>query len=146
MGCFPMPSTRNSSGAKTRIYLSGLILWLVAVTLASLLPVDELGASGWEIPYQDKIAHFVFYFGAMWLAGKAVQTSMEPGPERRTRFLRVTVALILFGILIEGLQMILPTGRSAQWTDVLANIFGIVVALASLKRGFHEVVLGNRKD
>lgn len=119
---------------------------MVGVTLACLLPVDDFEPSGWEIPYQDKIAHFVFYFGATWLAGMAIRKGIAPGPGRRSRLRSSVIAIFLFGIAIEGLQMTLPTGRTAEWTDVLANAFGILAALASLKRGFHEVVLGNSGD
>lgn len=136
-----MQSTRTSLGASPRIYLLGLVLWMVGITLASLLPVDEINNTGWEIPYQDKLAHFVFYFGAMWLAGKAIQKSVGPGTRRKVLLRRALIGLLLFGLAIEGLQMILPSGRSAQWTDVLANTFGMLAALASLKRGFHEVFL-----
>ena len=136
-----MQSTRNSWGASPKIYLIGLVLWMVGITLASLLPADDFSSTGWEIPYQDKIAHFIFYFGAMWLAGMAVQKGTGPGPGRKVLLRRAFVGLFFFGLAIEGLQMILPTGRSAEWTDVLANTFGMLVALASLKRGFHEVFL-----
>ena len=136
-----MQSTRTSWGANPRIYLIGLILWMVGITLASLLPADEFSSTGWEIPYQDKLAHFIFYFGAMWLAGMAIHKSIGPGPRRKVLMRRALVGLLLFGLAIEGLQMVLPAGRSAEWTDVLANTFGMLAALASLKRGFHEVFL-----
>ncbi len=47
--------------------------------------------------------------------------------------------LFLYGGLIELLQGTLPTGRSPQWGDLLANTCGLIVALASLKGAFHEV-------
>lgn len=134
-----MPDTKRSLALSSRGYGVGLLFWMLGITLASLLPVDDLGDSGWDFPYKDKLAHFVFYFGAMWLAGKAIQKGRAPGPVRKNRFWLAIAGLFFFGLVIEGLQMVLPAGRSAEWTDVLANALGIATALASLKRGFHEV-------
>ena len=46
--------------------------------------------------------------------------------------------LLSYGLLIEGIQAVLPTGRSAEWFDALANTLGLFAGLASLKWLFHQ--------
>ena len=136
-----MRITRILLEVSQRGYLLGLLLWMVGITAASLLPADDFSDTGWSIPYLDKAAHFIFYFGAMWLAGKAIQKGDMNQQSRKSWFRIAFVGLLLFGMAIEGLQMVLPSGRSAEGFDLLANTLGLMAALASLKRGFHEVFL-----
>ncbi|SFR33155.1 VanZ like family protein [Robiginitalea myxolifaciens] len=136
-----MRSTRNSSGPKPGIFTLGLILWLAGIVVACLMPVDDFSEVGMDIPYMDKAAHFVFYFGAMILAGLTIKENTLEDPSRGRWVRRAVFGLLLFGLAIEGLQLVLPAGRSAQWGDLVANGLGLFAGLASLKRGFHELLL-----
>jgi len=112
------------------------LLWMAIVTAACLLPLDFGGYSGFQIPYADKISHFAFYLIGMLLGGLAAREryGRRTGPAKPLGVL--FAALLGYGLLIEGLQAMLPTGRSAEWLDAGANVLGLLVALASLKRLF----------
>ncbi len=114
------------------------VCWMAAVTAACLLPLDFGSDSGFEIPYADKISHFAFYGVGMFLGGLAARERYKnrTGPSKPLALL--FAMLLVYGLLIEGLQAVLPTGRSAEWLDAGANALGLIVAVASLKWLFHE--------
>jgi VanZ family protein len=77
-----------------------------------------------NIPYFDKIAHFLMYFGLM---------SVILFEHRNTIIVRAQLALIalipfLYGILMEILQFTVAANRSGNIFDVIANSAGIIVA------------------
>ncbi len=111
---------------------------MAVVTAACLLPLDFGGDSGFEIPHADKIAHFAFYLVGMLLGGLAARERLATrfGPAKPLALL--FAFLLIYGLLIEGIQAVLPTGRSAEWRDAGANTLGLLVAVASLKWLFHE--------
>ena len=112
---------------------------MTAVTLACLLPAKNLPDAVPNIPYLDKVAHFVFYLVAMLLSGIAIhQRPVHAVTKRRHMYLALGI-LFVYGGLIELMQFYLPGARSAEWTDLLANSLGLVTGLASFKRLFHEV-------
>lgn len=95
--------------------LGGLLL---AVTLiVSLLPISATAA----IPWQDKLQHLLTFFLLMLWFG------LLSGHR-----LRVAVALLLFGALVEGLQWLTPY-RLAEWLDWLADGAGIALAWGLLR-------------
>lgn len=100
-------------------------LWLVSgwtlvvlATIASIVPAHDLPKFG---GISDKIEHVVGYaLLALWFAG------IYP----KSRYPMIGVALLLMGIVIEGLQGAMNVGRQADIRDVYANSLGIVCGLA----------------
>lgn len=97
---------------------------LIVVIVASIIPNDELHR---VVPdFNDKLTHGVTYFGmTLWIAG-----SLDP---RRYEWLAIVLCAV--GIGIEGLQFLMNLGREADWRDVIANSFGIMIALAVAHAG-----------
>ena len=99
-------------------------LWLVCgwllvagAIVANLMPAHDLPKIG---GINDKAEHIVGYLVlSLWFAG------MYP----RTRYPMIGVALLVMGIVIEGLQGAMHMGREADITDVYANTVGIVAGL-----------------
>ena len=100
-----------------RLWLvSGWILVILAI-VASLLPSHELPKIG---GVSDKLEHVVGYgVLALWFAG------IYP----KTRYPMIAIALLVMGIVIEGLQGAMNLGREADLADVYANSLGIVCGL-----------------
>jgi VanZ family protein len=94
---------------------AGIAATLLGAYLALRPPIQLLPAS-----FGDKLQHAVSYvamglwFGALF---------------HRRHLLWVALALFAFGLLIEGLQAVMPFGRAAEWRDVVANTSGIVIAM-----------------
>lgn len=87
------------------------LLIAMAITYLSLKGHD--GPSALNV--SDKIQHAIAYFAlaaplTVWL-GKA-------------HWLRALIIAVAFGLLMEGLQSITDTGRTASWLDALANTAG----------------------
>jgi VanZ family protein len=100
-----------------RVWLvSGWIL-VVAATIASIVPAHELPKLA---TVSDKLDHIVGYgVLALWFAG------IYP----KSRYPMIGVALLVMGIVIEGLQGAMKLGRQADLQDVYANSIGIVCGL-----------------
>lgn len=100
-----------------RVWLvSGWIL-VVTATIASIVPSNELPKFG---GVSDKLEHIVGYgVLALWFAG------IYP----KIRYPMIGVALLVMGIVIEGLQGAMHVGRQADLRDVYANSIGIICGL-----------------
>jgi VanZ family protein len=101
-----------------RLWLvSGWILVILAV-VASLVPSHDLPKLG---GVSDKLEHIVGYSVlALYFAG------LYP----KARYPMIGIALLVMGIVIEGLQGAMKVGREADLRDVYANTVGIVCGLA----------------
>jgi len=93
-----------------------IILWLSLTGSKSMLPGRML-----EIPYIDKLGHFAMYsfFSAVLLLDSCRWRIDKP-----FKYFILIIPL-LFGALMEILQMALTTSRKAELTDMIANICGV---------------------
>jgi glycopeptide antibiotics resistance protein len=95
------------------------VIWMVFVTIGSLLPSTsfpswvDLGGN------KDKIAHFVMYF----------VTSLLFYLTFRNRFRTTDIYAVLFassyGAILEVAQLFVP-GRSCSFKDLVANLSGVL--------------------
>lgn len=94
-------------------------------------------ASGIKIPHLDKLVHFTFYFFATILGTMAFR-QWKP----QSSFKRTSVYLLLFsivyGTVIEILQVILTSDRHGDFLDFLANSLGAFVGWIVLKNGIFK--------
>jgi len=68
----------------------------------------------------DKWAHVItFVLLTVWFAGQY----------RRQSYWRIAIGLIAYGFLIEACQR-LVTYRTAEWSDIGADVIGIIIGLA----------------
>ncbi len=96
--------------------ISGWVLVVLAV-IASIVPSHDLPKMG---GVSDKFEHVVGYSVlALWFAG------IYP----KSRYPMIAIALLVMGIVIEGLQGAMHVGREADLRDVYANCVGIVGGL-----------------
>lgn len=113
------------------------LLWTLLMLFLTLLPGDSLPSA--QLFSYDKIGHFGMFGGWTFFLGLYMIVY-----KRRVDinlFLLVMTG-ILFGAAIEGLQYLMPMGRTASWGDILANSIGCFAAYlvlhpmrAYLKRG-----------
>ena len=98
------------------IIIGILILWLSLSGSKSLIPGRMLG-----IPYIDKMGHFAMY---TFFSGVLLLDSCRWRTSRHFRY-AVLLFPLLFGALMEILQMTLTTSRKAETLDLVANITGV---------------------
>ncbi len=103
---------------------------LIAIAATLFLAVLSLSAVpklnlGLGIKSGDKYLHFIAYFGLTILWYFALKERIN---EKVFKFF-VPLALILYGIILEGLQSGLTTYRTGDIYDAIANTVGVIVAL-----------------
>jgi VanZ family protein len=101
------------------------ILYALFVLFLSLLPFRGTpGSSFFNIPYSDKIAHFILY-GIM-----AFIIILETHHKylKVWEYIIIILICLFFGGIIELLQMSLP-GRSGEVWDLVANFSGSLTAI-----------------
>jgi len=104
------------------------IVWTLVIAWLSLTPsppVIPQALLGW-----DKFQHAVAYGLLTILALRAVSGDSPP---KRLRPLRIAVAVILFGGLMEVAQGLLTSMRSADPLDLLADAVGVLAAYLFFK-------------
>lgn len=117
---------------KNNLYTLAFLGWMVLITTMSISSFEGSGL-GWNIPYRDKMAHFVFHsigtvLGCLFLrerSGSAI-------PMKKAVWAMVG-SLFLYGIIIEVFQLKFTTTRSAELLDVVANTTGAFSGALAVK-------------
>lgn len=125
---------------KTVGYTLLFISWVVVITMLSLFsfPAMDLDPGSFNVPYADKITHFIFYlvFGFVGCMSVRERTMGNLGLVKTTRI--VLVLAIIYGILIEILQYTLTTDRMAELGDVFANTLGAFAGIGLIRWVFSK--------
>ncbi|MEO1486673.1 MAG: VanZ family protein [Bacteroidota bacterium] len=107
-------------------------LWVTLITVLSLVSFSELDTDTVQIPFADKITHFVFYFGfvvlgSFWLGRRQSEFILK-------RVMVVFALGIAYGGFMELMQLAFTEDRAAEWTDMLANLLGATFAVLAVLR------------
>ncbi len=100
------------------------ILASIIIAVLSLTAVPKLNL-GLDIKSGDKYLHFIAYFGLSVIWYFALKDRIP----KRVFKINVTLGLIIYGIILEGLQSGLTTYRTGDLYDALANTAGVIVGL-----------------
>ncbi len=105
-----------------------LFLWAAVIMVVSVIPGADLPSlSIWE---PDKVMHVFVYAVLTFLVFKWLKSFSTPVSLNKKAFIAVTVC-ILYGFIIELIQLILPT-RSFDLLDELANTIGCLLSLTGI--------------
>ncbi len=108
------------------------------VTFSSLFSFSESSTPKISIPHFDKVVHFGFYFGAVFLGVLATREHTKGFVRlKKAIFLMIFFATI-FGIVIEILQLTYTTDRQGDVLDVLANTLGAICGGIAIKSYFSQ--------
>jgi VanZ family protein len=105
------------------------VLATILIGVLSLSAVPKLNI-GLGIKSGDKYLHFIAYFGLSTLWYFALKDKIQ----KRLYNFFVPLALIFYGIILEGLQSGITTYRTGDIYDALANTVGVIVSLVVFKR------------
>ncbi len=111
-----MPFAGRDSTLRTVQFL--FFAALIVVVAATVMPSEAIPVSG---TWDDKVLHFIAYFGLGLLGGTG-------WPERRHALL---ISMPLFGMSLEFAQGVMEFGRSFEWYDGLANACGAFAGVAA---------------
>ena len=122
---------------KKHLYTILFISWVVVITLLSLFSFPELDNEVViEIPYIDKITHFTFHLIFVVLGCLFLKEKIGEAFKPNKGILIILIAAILYGILIEVLQYVMPFDRAAEIWDILANTMGALFGGLLIKKYF----------
>lgn len=96
------------------------------ITSLSLFSFSDEGESKIWFPHLDKIVHFTFHLGIMVLGYLMLLQSTVSIEDRKRKVQFLLLFSLCYGLLIEGLQWLMPYDRSAEISDVLANSLGAI--------------------
>ena len=105
------------------------IVSTLAVAVLSLGAVPKIN-TGLNLKSGDKYLHFIAYFTLCFLWYFALRKRLH----RYLFRILVPVGLILYGIILEGLQSELTSYRTADVYDALANTAGVLGAMFLFNR------------
>ena len=95
------------------------LLWTIAMIYLCL--IESVKVPKFQIPFRDKIVHFSFYFGFMYLWARSFKNTSF------TKNLQDLILGILLGITIEFLQDNFTKTRAFDIYDILANTIGALI-------------------
>lgn len=81
----------------------------------------------------DKLVHMSFYFGATVLGVLSVRERTRGIVSLRKSMLWIGCLAVLYGIVIEVLQLVCTTDREGDILDVLANSLGALLGVLIMK-------------
>lgn len=100
-----------------RFRLALAVLWTLGILLATTIPTGTMPDV--DVSTVDKVVHFGLFFGFGLLWMWVLQLRMA----RRAALVLIVGAVGAFGT--EGLQVLMPYERTADLSDVVANLLGL---------------------
>lgn len=110
---------------------------MVFVTFSSLYSFEKDDLSSFNIPYADKLVHFIFYFVGFVLGFLYIRQLKEYQKKNPRKIKLLAFLLIIFGILIEVIQGTLTADRFGDVFDALANTVGVAIGFLVIFRRFY---------
>ena len=126
----PPPAPPQLPKPAPRPYAALPLLWAAVVLVLTLTPADEMPRTPvWELLSFDTAAHAGVFFvlaGLSWFSLR--RQHRWPWLARHVGAV-VLAGSLLFGALIEVLQMRMRLGRHGEWSDLLSDSIGAVLAV-----------------
>ena len=125
---------------KKNIYTLLFLSWVVVITMLSLFSFSsmDLDTGTLNIPYADKITHFIFYLVFAFVGCLSLRERTLGSLGLRKTLIIVLFFAILYGILIEVLQYTITTDIMAEFGDVLANTLGAFAGIGLIRWVFSK--------
>ncbi|MAU16196.1 MAG: hypothetical protein CMH46_11725 [Muricauda sp.] len=110
------------------------------ITILSLFSFSsmDLDTGNLNVPYADKIVHFIFYFGFGFLGALCFRERTNGSLGLGKTIGTVMVVAVIYGIIIEILQYTLTADRMAELGDVLANTLGAFAGIGLIRWFFSK--------
>jgi len=100
------------------------LVWVLLILIVSLLPKRSLPEVDLDIPYMDKVVHFVLYF--ILLVLYAWESKKQPW---NTLIFNGLIGSVSLSFCTEFGQKFFFAGRSFEMLDIVANIIGSIVGI-----------------
>lgn len=110
------------------------ILWAIIILLLCGAPSSEFPSMGLlNIPHLDKVVHFGLYVVfTLLLVSENNSLRLSGGITRKSVLIGFTLGVV-YGAIIEIMQLLVFTSRGAEIFDFLANLVGSITAILCYK-------------
>ena len=126
----PTPPKLPLPASAPRPYAALPLLWAAVVLLLTLTPSDEMPRTPvWELLSFDTAAHAGVFFVLAGLSWFSLRHQRRWPQLAAHAGAAVLIGSLLFGALIEVLQMTMRLGRHGEWSDLLSDELGAVLAV-----------------
>jgi VanZ family protein len=102
------------------------LTYSIALLIVSLVKLDLESVEDIVPSFGDKIFHFLAYTMFTWLWFNTFYFKFNYS-KTKSIYSAILIAIV-FGIIIEVLQLLVTTSRSFDLLDILANILGVLFA------------------
>ncbi|QEC77318.1 VanZ family protein [Mucilaginibacter ginsenosidivorax] len=120
-------------------YQGPAILWALFILIICSVNLGSAGDSPMFFKGFDKLTHTGLFFTLVVLFCNGIIRQQKPRPLSYTRALIIVIAAIVFGGLIEILQLEFFPWRSAEWSDFFCDglgacmgIFGVMLTINAI--------------
>ncbi len=110
------------------------VLWGITIIILSLMSgkdVKKINIFNFE--HADKIIHFIMYFVFSYFLFESFLKYFKTKIKTYRKIVYVLTISVLFGIIMEILQIMLIVNRSGEVLDFIANTIGSILALILFK-------------
>ena len=105
------------------------------ITLLSLFSFSGIDTTTViTIPHMDKIIHFTFYLVFVVLGFFFYGERFKKRSQLKKVIFSIVIIAIIYGMLIEVLQYVMPYDREADFFDILANSIGSIFGGLLIKK------------
>src|SRR4051794_7811156 len=125
-------------------FLPGLIWFIISVVLL-VLPNNDLPHTRYfDIPFFDKYVHFTMFFLLTSLFTFPFSFLHTEKAVIKSWFTRITLFVIVYGILMEFVQKFMTIDRSFDLIDILFDGLGSIAGLLTVSFYYNNKIGPNR--
>ena len=116
------------------------IIFFITTFVLLVLPGNEFPKTGFfSIKGLDKIVHTVMFFILNWLFYGPFKASDKPIGEKQKWFLTISILAVVYGALMEVVQLYFVPFRSFELADILVDALGAFLAYFFARRKLNLV-------
>ena len=117
------------------LYFVPAVLWFIVTTILLTLPGGDLPHNTlFDLPYFDKYVHLVMFFLLTTLFCFPFSTIKTNRSNITAVFLKITLYVILYGIIMEFVQKFFTTTRSFDVIDIFFDSVGSLSGLLAIRQ------------
>ena len=113
-------------------YYGPAILWALFIFIMCTIKLGKVTESPMFFPGFDKLVHCGFFFVLVVFYCNGLIRKLLPLPLSYKWVITVTIIAIIYGGIIELLQLTIFTWRSGEWNDLFADAVGASMGAFSI--------------
>lgn len=106
------------------------LCWAVLIALLSFMPTNDLETQKWfNIPFEDKILHALFYAIFAFLIIRSLSSLFNKSKPFWVQIIITILVVLVYGSMIEIIQDRFTVSRQGDVLDLVFNLVGCFIAI-----------------